>query len=119
MTESTEKWLVLDDVIKRFDYDASYQVDAPPPAEFVQRVAEAKARLESEDTYTTLSLDYNLDWSGGGTTQPLVDWLLRLKQHRRFARTLNINVHSSDQLNAPRIASELRNAGYSVTQRRL
>ena len=118
MSVNTEKWLVIDDVITKFDYDPSYHIDPPPPAEFVRTVAEARAALEREP-FTTLSLDYNLDHSSGGTTQRLVDWLLRHMQRRRFAKTMKINVHSFDQLNAPRIALELRNAGYTVTQRRL
>lgn len=111
MARHNEKWLVIDDIVTHLSY-LSFP-EGKPQATFVKRVEEAQRELNYE-TFDVLSLDFNLDWIGAGTTQPLVDWLIEPEQTARFVESLMINVHSMDNTNAQRIANQLIDAGYTV-----
>lgn len=117
MSEKPERWLVIDDIIKRL---GSFWLDegVSREATFVTSVEGAHEALAGQE-FDVLSLDYSLSWSSGGTTQPLVDWLVKRKRVRKFAHRVRINMHSGDYRSANRIGEQLAAAGYDVAYQRI
>lgn len=111
----SEEWLVIDDIIKSFN--SFYFDDAMPSGKFVQSNQHAIDELCSQ-RFDVLSIDYNLNFVGGGTTEPLVEWLTQPDQVARFAGQMVVNVHSTHP-RASSLVDTLTAAGYTVTSQRI